>query len=167
MRPTPIARHQHPEGVQGEHPQGERSERPTNAGKAGPGVPAASGKRSVPEWVGKVPDAPIPPRVRLRIFEAHGGICALTGRKIMPGDEWDCDHITALANGGEHREGNLQPVLRAAHREKTRADVAIKAKADRVRKKHLGIKTAKAKIPGSRGSGFRKPLNGPAYRVDE
>ena len=46
MRPTPIAHHQPPEGVQGEHPQGERSERPTNAGKAGPGVPAASGKRN-------------------------------------------------------------------------------------------------------------------------
>lgn len=123
--------------------------------------------RSVAEWVGATPDAAIPPRVRLRVFEANGGTCALTGRKIRPGDEWDCDHIRALANGGEHRETNLQPVLRAAHREKTKADVALKAKADRVRKKHLGIKTAKAKLPGSKGTGWRRPIHGPAYRVDE
>lgn len=44
MKSTPIAHIQPPEGMQGEPPQGRHSERPTNAGKAGPGVPAA-GKR--------------------------------------------------------------------------------------------------------------------------
>lgn len=117
-------------------------------------------RRSVPEWAGKTPDAAIPPRVRLRVFEAHGGTCALTGRKIRPGDEWDCDHIRALANGGEHRESNLQPVLRTAHREKTKADVALKAKADRVRKKHLGLWKPKSKLPGGRGDSRKRKVDG-------
>jgi 5-methylcytosine-specific restriction protein A len=96
--------------------------------------------RQVEEWIGATDDAVIPPRVRLRVFERHGGICHLTGRKIMPGDAWDVDHIIALVNGGAHRESNFAPALRSAHRKKTAADVKQKAKNDRVRKKHLGIK---------------------------
>ena len=96
--------------------------------------------RSVPEWIGKNDDAPIPPRVRLRVFERHGGICHLSGRKIQAGDSWDCDHVVALINGGPHRESNLAPALRSEHRKKTAADVKQKAKNDRVRKKHIGIK---------------------------
>jgi 5-methylcytosine-specific restriction protein A len=102
--------------------------------------------RSVPEWVGSSPDAAIPPRVRLRIWERFGGRCALTGRKLRPGDHYDFDHIIALANGGEHRENNLQLVSREAHREKTRQDVALKSKAARVRAKHLGIAKPKSSL---------------------
>lgn len=94
--------------------------------------------RSVPEWIGKTPDAKIPPRVRLRVFERHSGKCHLSGRKIMAGEPWDCDHIVALVNGGEHRESNLAPALRSKHREKTAEDVAVKSKTYRMRAKHLG-----------------------------
>lgn len=41
--------------------------------------------RSVDEWHGANPDAHVPARVRLRVFERYGGKCWLTGRKIMPG----------------------------------------------------------------------------------
>lgn len=58
----------------------------------------------------------------------------------MPGDAWDLDHIVALVNGGSHRESNLAPALRSEHRKKTASDVKQKAKNDRVRKRHLGIK---------------------------
>jgi 5-methylcytosine-specific restriction protein A len=102
--------------------------------------------RSVPEWVGSSPDAPIPPRVRLRVFERYAGVCQLTGRKIRAGDKWDLDHRIALANGGTHSEDNLQPVSREAHREKTRQDVALKSKAARVRAKHLGIAKPKSSL---------------------
>ena len=95
--------------------------------------------RDVEEWIGKTDDTPIPPRVKLRIFEAHRGICHISGRKIRPGDEWDADHIIALCNGGENRESNLAPAIREKHREKTADDVAQRAKDDRVRKKHLGL----------------------------
>lgn len=95
--------------------------------------------RKVPEWIGSVPDAAIPPRVKLRIFERENGRCWLSGRKIMPGDAYDFDHKVALCNGGEHRETNLFPALRDKHREKTAEDVALKAKTERTRKKHLGL----------------------------
>lgn len=95
--------------------------------------------RPVPEWIGKTHASDIPSRVRARVFERAGGICHLTGRKIRAGEAWDCDHIIALINGGEHRENNLAPALRDKHREKTAEDVALKSKTARVRAKHLGI----------------------------
>lgn len=96
--------------------------------------------RDVPEWIGKTDDSAIPPRVRLRVLERHKGICHISGRKIMPGDAWDMDHVVALCNGGENRESNLAPALRDKHRAKTAKDVAKRAKADAIHSKHIGIK---------------------------
>lgn len=110
--------------------------------------------RSVPEWIGATPDTPVPPRVRLRVFERHGGVCYLSGRKIRPGDVWDVEHVIAISLGGENRETNLRPALKDAHREKTAADMAVKSKVERIRKKHLGI-YPKSKAP-LRSRGFQK-----------
>lgn len=96
--------------------------------------------RSVPEWVGKTDDSKVPGSVRVRVFEKYEGRCYLSGIKIDPGMDWDLEHILALCNGGEHRESNFAPALVAPHKDKTRADRRLKAKNDRVRKKHLGIK---------------------------
>lgn len=101
--------------------------------------------RQVEEWVGATDDTPVPPRVRLRVFERHGGRCHISGRKIMPGDRWECDHVQALINGGENRESNLAPALHDKHREKTAADVKVKAKIARTRAKHLGLKSPKGR----------------------
>lgn len=121
--------------------------------------------RSVPEWIGKTSDTPIPPRVRLRIFEAHGGVCHLSGRRIQAGEPWDCDHIVALVNGGEHRETNLAPALRDKHREKTALDVAEKSIVRRKRMKSLGIVPKKGRpIPGSKLSGLKRKMNGEVER---
>ena len=114
-------------------------------------------KRSVPEWVGKTPDTAVPPRVRLRVFEACDGKCYLTGRKITAADKWEIEHVIALSLGGENREGNLAPALAKAHKEKTADDVARKAKCDRVRKKHLGIHKPKCRLGSSK---FKKKVNG-------
>jgi len=113
--------------------------------------------RSVPEWIGKTDDEKIPPRVRLRVFEKYNGHCYLSGRKIEAGDEWDAEHIIALCNGGEHRESNLAPALRAPHKIKTRMDRAVKAKNDRVRKKYLGIKKPRGFYDKSR---FKMKIGG-------
>ncbi len=96
--------------------------------------------RSTQEWIGKTDDAKIPPRVRLRVFERNGGICHISGRRIRAGEVWECDHIVALINGGEHRESNLAPALVAAHKSKTKLDVAQKARNTKKRQKYLGIK---------------------------
>jgi hypothetical protein len=93
--------------------------------------------RAVKEWIGKTPDTPAPPRVRLRVFDRDKGVCQITGRKVRLFDKWDLDHKTAIINGGENRESNLRLVLRAAHRAKTKADVAEKAKVNAVRRAHV------------------------------
>jgi len=95
--------------------------------------------RAVEEWTGATPDAKIPPRVRLRIFDRANGICHITGRKIRAGEKWEAEHIKPLHAGGIHRESNLAPALVNAHREKTAEERDEKAKVERTRKKHLGI----------------------------
>jgi len=116
--------------------------------------------RAVPEWIAKHDDEAIPKRVKLRVFERHNGICHISGRKITAADQWDCDHIVALCNGGEHRESNLAPALRDKHRAKTAEDVGVKSKTARVRAKHLGIKRSARPMPGSRASKWKQKLNG-------
>jgi 5-methylcytosine-specific restriction endonuclease McrA len=109
--------------------------------------------RSVPEWIGKSHNTPIPPRVKLRIFERDKGRCHISGRLIRAGEKWDADHIVALCNGGEHRESNLAPALSKPHREKTAEDVAEKANVYRKRSKHLGLRPTRQKI---KSAPFRK-----------
>jgi 5-methylcytosine-specific restriction protein A len=111
--------------------------------------------RQVEEWRGATDDTAIPMRVKLRVFERHGGICHLSRRKIAAGEPWDCDHVKALINGGENRETNLAPALKAPHKAKTAADVAEKAKTAKIRAKHLGL------WPKSKGFGDRsRKFNG-------
>src|SRR5882724_6378047 len=96
--------------------------------------------RSLPECSHPNHDAKVPDRVRLRIFEREGGICHLSGRKIMPGEKWELEHKIALCNRGLHAESNLAPALVQPHKVKTAADVAEKAKVARKRKKFIGIR---------------------------
>ncbi|MDR3463297.1 MAG: HNH endonuclease [Beijerinckiaceae bacterium] len=104
--------------------------------------------RSVPEWIGKTTNTPVPERVRLRNFRTHGGICHISKIKIMPGDAWETDHVIAIIDGGENRESNLAPALLSAHKIKTAGEVARKAKVDTVSKKHLGIKSKSTALAG-------------------
>lgn len=106
--------------------------------------------RSTAEWIGRHPDARVPPRVRLRVFEAYGRKCYLSGRPIAPGDKWELEHRVALILGGEHRESNLAPALVDPHKRKTATEMAVKSKIADVAKKHAGITTPKQKI-ASRG----------------
>jgi len=115
--------------------------------------------RSVKEWIGKTDDTQAPPRVRLRVFERHHGVCHISGRKILPSDLWDLEHVKALSLGGENRESNLAPAIREVHKTKTAQDVRLKAKLDRIKKRHLGIKP-KSKFACSRDSRFKKKLDG-------
>ena len=94
--------------------------------------------RSVPEWRGSTPDAKIPDTVKARVWLRCGGCCALTGRKLRPGDAHEYDHILPLALGGLHAESNLQLVSSEAHKVKTRDDIGAIRKADRIGRKHRG-----------------------------
>lgn len=100
--------------------------------------------RSVEEWVGKDHDTPIPKRVKLRVLMAHGERCYRSGHKFRSGDPIEFDHIKALclAPPGENwnRESNLAPILGGKiHQAKTREDVDMRVKADRIKAKSLGL----------------------------
>lgn len=97
--------------------------------------------REVPEWIGKTDDEAIPTRVQVRVFQKYRGICPKCTRKLAQINNWQCDHIIALVNGGENRESNLQPLCASpCHSQKTKVDVAEKSVVARKRAKHLGIK---------------------------
>jgi 5-methylcytosine-specific restriction protein A len=114
--------------------------------------------RSVAEWVGKTDDSAIPPRIRLRVFEKDGGICQCGCEMVIfPGDKWETDHLVALINGGENREANLRTLLVKHHKLKTAQDVAEKAKVNRKKASHLGIKRRRRTIPGRKFNGEAIP----------
>ncbi len=115
--------------------------------------------RAVEEWIGKTDDTPVPDRVKLRVFQAHGGICHIANRKIMPGEPWDAEHVKAIINGGENRENNLAPALRDKHPIKTARDMAEKARTYRKRKSNLGIKK-RSSFACSRQSRWKKKVTG-------
>lgn len=115
--------------------------------------------RSPAEWIASNPDAKIPDRVKLRIWEREGGKCYLTGQKIRPGDEYEFEHKLALCLGGEHRESNIALALKNAHKQKTAEDVKMRAKSDRIRKRHLGIRKPST-FACARTSKWKKKING-------
>ncbi len=117
--------------------------------------------RSVPPWIGKTPDTPVPQKVRVRVFEAKGGRCHMCGRKIQTGEAWTCEHVIALINGGLNAEPNLDLTCGWCLPQKNATDVAIKSKSYRVRSKHLGLKKPKGRpIIGSKASGWRRKMDG-------
>lgn len=115
--------------------------------------------RTTDEWIGKTDDARPPEHVRLRIFNTHDGICHISGRKITAADKWEAEHVLAICNGGQNRESNMAPALIKPHKTKTARDLAQKAKNDRVRKKHLGIRKP-SRFACSRKSKWKKKLSG-------
>lgn len=117
--------------------------------------------RTVPEWIGKTPDTPVPKRVRLRVLEAFKHKCALCGRDIRAGIRWICDHIIALINGGENRESNLQPICDWCDKNiKTPADQALKSRIYKSKSRNAGLRRPKWRpLPGTRASGIRRRMD--------
>lgn len=113
--------------------------------------------RRVEEWVGKTPDTKPPKAVIDRLFLRQGGRCALSGRKIRPGDTTHADHIVPLKDGGTNSESNLQLVLADAHREKTIDENRARAKEKRIRLKHAGLWPPSRNPIRSRGFQKRGP----------
>src|SRR5260370_440643 len=101
------------------------------------------------------------PARRLRIWEAHGGMCVLCAKKIDGVREpWTIEHIRALGLGGEDADENCGPAHEDCRRKKDKADVASIAKAKRVKAKHIGIRRSRNLIAGSKGTKFKKRMDG-------
>lgn len=105
--------------------------------------------------VGSTPRKPLTPTQRLKLFEAHKGICCLCERKIQAGEPWIDEHRRALGLGGGNETANRGPAHKACADEKTHGkggDIATIAKAKRQKMRHIGIR------PPSKlqGQGFTK-----------
>jgi 5-methylcytosine-specific restriction protein A len=104
--------------------------------------------RTIPEWIAKHDDQAIPLLVRLRVFEAFGGICqGPCHRKLTPRDKHiHFDHKIPLADGGEHRESNLQPMCDWCHGTKTGQEATARAKTRAIKAKSLGMKKKPSRL---------------------
>lgn len=113
------------------------------------------------------PRRTLSPRERAEKFAACGGRCALCERKLGPSDRWDIDHELALSGGGTNEAANLRVVCAWCHDKKSRADTTTAAKGKRRAIKHTVPREHRRPsrpMPGSRASGWKKPVNGPAER---
>lgn len=116
--------------------------------------------RIVDEWRGKNDNTPIPPRVRVRVFERDEKRCRLCSTPIH-GGRWQCDHTIALINGGENRESNLRCICAGCHKIKTASDVAEKSKVYRIKAKAAGVSLRKGRpFPGGKNSKTKRKVSG-------
>lgn len=94
------------------------------------------------------------PARRLRIWEAHKGICCLCTMPIDGAREpWIIEHLVCLGLGAKDEDANCAPAHEACRRDKDKLDVAAIAKAKRNKQRHLGIKAPKRPI---KSPGFAK-----------
>ena len=114
--------------------------------------------------VGTTPRLAMSPTRRLRIFEAGRGVCILCEQRIKAGDSWTVEHIRALALGGEDIDSNCGPAHEACRRLKDKTDVASIAKAKRMKAKHYGIRRSSNPIMGSKGTPWKRKMNGQTER---
>lgn len=116
------------------------------------------------EDIGTTKRKTLTPRMRLKVWENHKGICALCNGKIDGiRERWIVEHMRALELGGADDESNMAPVHEVCAMLKTsgpEGDHARAAKAKRVKSKHLGIKKSKNPLPGSKGSKWKKKIDG-------
>lgn len=71
---------------------------------------------------------------RARIFLAHDGVCWLCNLKIGADEPYDIDHQVSRELGGSDDDDNLSPAHKDCHREKSKADVKLIAKSNRIRR---------------------------------
>lgn len=104
---------------------------------------------------------PLSRLARVRIYDDHQGTCCICHFKIdVPKQKFIIEHIKPLWLGGDDDERNMGPAHFDCAIEKTRQEAPVKAKSDRVRANHLGIKKTGNPIPGSKRSPFKKRMNG-------
>ncbi|WP_068305881.1 HNH endonuclease [Pararhodobacter sp. CCB-MM2] len=110
-----------------------------------------------------------PAKIRVAAFERAKGCCEQCGVSIRPGNGPEYDHRIPDALGGEPTLENCDVLCRSCHGAKTaKEDVPRIAKAKRVQRGHINARPKPVhRLPGSKGSGWRKPINAPAYRVKE
>lgn len=100
-------------------------------------------------------------RVRDEAYQRCGGKCESCGADLAPG-RYQFDHIVPAGLGGAATLENCAVLCRNCHSNKTHnVDRPRMAKADRGRKKHLGIKKLRGQpMPGTKASGWKRLMSG-------
>jgi 5-methylcytosine-specific restriction endonuclease McrA len=106
------------------------------------------------------------PSQRVRLFEVHGGICALCSRRIHAGESWVDEHLRALGLGGSNNTNNRAPVHEKCAKVKTHdIDMPAIVKAKAQKRAHLGVKESKwPALPGTKRSAWKRKLDGTLER---
>lgn len=111
------------------------------------------------------------PRLRLKIWERHKGVCCICGSAIDGTREpWIIEHIRALELGGPDEEDNMGPAHERCAIVKTsgpRGDHAMAAKAKRAKARHLGIKKSKTPLPGGKASKWKRRIDGTVVKRED
>jgi 5-methylcytosine-specific restriction endonuclease McrA len=93
------------------------------------------------------------------------GKCAGCGKKLFPGDHRHFDHIVPTGwLKGDATVDNCQVLCAPCHTEKTGEEATDRARGNKAMEKVAGIERPKRKIPGSKGTGFVKKLDGSVWR---
>ncbi len=108
--------------------------------------------------VGTTPRKPMSPTRRLRIWEAHKGVCIVCRLKIMR-PPWTVEHVIPLGLGGADTDDNCGPAHEDCRREKDKADVRSIAKAKRIKARHIGIRK-RSTFPCSKDGPWKAKIGG-------
>lgn len=103
---------------------------------------------------------------RVKIYDAAGGTCCLCRLPIDAerGERWVIEHVKPLWQGGADDSTNMKPAHYQCAIDKTAGEAPVKAKGDRVRAKHLGVRKPGRPMPGSKASGIRRRMSGKVER---
>lgn len=102
---------------------------------------------------------------RTRIFDDAKGKCCICKTQIHTGQKWIVEHPIPLWLGGPDDDTNRRPAHYGCAVKKTAGEAPVKAKSDRIRANHLGIKKSSNRpLPGTRASGIRKRMDGTVER---
>jgi len=98
-------------------------------------------------------------RQALAVREAAGGLCHICQAPIGIGQRWHIDHVKPLWLGGLDELGNMAPAHDRCHISKTSMEAGTRAKSDRARARHLGIKKFQPRpLPGTIASGWKRKM---------
>ena len=111
------------------------------------------------EDVGTTARGHLSTRRKLAIWEREKGLCMMCSCRLTPG-AFIFEHVIPLELGGPDTDDNIRLTCLPCAGEKTRKDHRNAAKAKRVKAKHLGLKKSKNPLPGSKGSKWRKKMDG-------
>ncbi len=106
-------------------------------------------------------------KTRKAAYDRSGGICECGCGMPFGRESVEYDHRIPDYFAGMNDLDNCVAMRRSCHVAKTRDDAKDIAKTRRILSKQRGHEARKKKIPGSKGTGIRKKMDGTVVRVEE